>query len=93
MGKRIGCAREKDVFYYLEESSGQFEKENSLSLSLLFESSMPYKEKIWLYHHRLGHPSFSALKVMFPISFKEISVEHFHCAVCELAKHKHASLK
>ncbi|RVX02046.1 hypothetical protein CK203_025445 [Vitis vinifera] len=35
MGKRIGCAREKDVFYYLEESSGQFEKRIDLDKSAL----------------------------------------------------------
>ena len=51
---------------------------------------MSNKDKIWIYHHCLSHSSFSVLKVNFPLLFKEMSVKHLHCVVCELAKHKHA---
>ena len=73
--------------------SGQSRKENSLSFSLLSESPMLNKDKIWLYHHHLGHPSFGVLKVTFPLLFKEISVEHFHHSVCELTKYQRASFQ
>ena len=71
----IGHAREKGGLYYLEESSGQTRTETHLPLSFLSESSISNKDKIWLYHFRLGHPSFSVLKVMFPLLFKGIDVQ------------------
>ena len=52
------------------------------------ELSLSNKEKIWLHHHRLGHPSFRVIQVLFPSLFKSLDVENFHCDVCELAKHK-----
>ena len=54
---------------------------------------MSNKDKIWLYHYQPGHPSFSVFKLMFPLLFKEISIEHFHCTIYELAKHKCASFQ
>ena len=43
--------------------------------------------QIWLQHRRLGHPPFSTLKSLFPVLFKKLSVESFHCDVCQFAKH------
>jgi len=87
----IGRASERDGLYYLEAQSGRTNVENSLSTSFLSESVLSNKDKVWLYHRHLGHPSFSVLKLMFPMLFKESTIEMFHCNDCELAKHKRAS--
>ena len=49
------------------------------------------KDTIWLYHLRLGHPSFRVLKVMFPYLFQGSDISKFHCEICELAKHTRVS--
>ena len=46
------------------------------------------KEKVWLIHNRLGHPSFEILKCMSPDEFKGFCIKDFLCDVCERAKHK-----
>ena len=84
----IGHAKEKNGLYYLDTSSGNVGNGNQLPLSFLFESSSSNKDQIWLYHFRLGHPSFNVLKVMFPLLFKNIDVDTFHCDVREFAKHR-----
>ena len=45
------------------------------------------KTQVWLSHFRLGHPSFSLLKRMFPTMFGKLDIQSFHCDVCEFAKH------
>ena len=44
------------------------------------------KEKIWLWHRRLGHVSFGYLKKLQPSLFSDIEVSYFQCNTCELAK-------
>ena len=83
----IGHVKEKNELYYLDTSSGNVGNGNQLPLSFLSKSFSSNKEQIWLYHFRLGHPSFNVLKVMFPLLFKNIDVDTFHCDVCEFAKH------
>nr|KYP63246.1 Retrovirus-related Pol polyprotein from transposon TNT 1-94 [Cajanus cajan] len=46
------------------------------------------REKVFLHHCRLGHPSFRVIKLLFPSLFSKLDVESLHCEVCELAKHK-----
>jgi hypothetical protein len=89
--RKIGRASMRDGLYYLESQGGRTRVENSLSASLLSESVMSNETKIWLYHRRLGHPSFKVLKLMFPSLFKGFDLEFFHCNDCELAKHKRTS--
>lgn len=84
-GRRIGLAKERDGLYHLEPSS---KIRNHLSLSFLSSFN---KDTIWLYHLRLGHPSFRVLKVMFPHLFQGIDILEFHCDTCELAKHTRVS--
>ncbi|KAL5833169.1 hypothetical protein ACOSQ3_016843 [Xanthoceras sorbifolium] len=86
----IGRAKERDGLYYLEESSEQNKSENCFPMSFVSESFKSNKDKIWLHHLRLGHPSFHVLKILFPSLFNKTSVESFHCDVRELAKHKRA---
>ena len=54
-------------------------------------SSISNKDKIRIYYFCLGHPYFGLLKIMFPLLFKGIDVENFHCDVCKLTKHRWAS--
>ncbi|KAH0748613.1 hypothetical protein KY290_027845 [Solanum tuberosum] len=87
----IGRASEKGGLYCLDFHNGEYISKNSLSSSFLSESIMSNKEKVWLYHRRLGHPSFYVIKRMFPSLFKDLIVESFHCDDCEIAKHKRTS--
>jgi transposase InsO family protein len=91
--RMIGRAEARGGLYYLDNPSRQ-DRAHNLSLSSiasLSDVSESRKDKILLYHRRLGHPSFQVLKLMFPSLFKGVMIEHFHCDVCELAKHKRAS--
>lgn len=49
-------------------------------------SFSPQKRDIWLWHLRLGHPSFSYLKILFPKLFVGLSERSFQCETCILAK-------
>ncbi|XP_071919974.1 uncharacterized protein [Coffea arabica] len=76
-GKRIGLAKEHDGLYYLDTSSQpEFSKSAMSTLSSLFN-----KDVIWLHHRRLGHVSFSTLKIMFPSLFKGFDVQSLHCDI------------
>ncbi|CAL8085207.1 unnamed protein product [Prunus armeniaca] len=44
------------------------------------------KQKIWLWHRRLGHPSFGYLKCLFPSLFRSCDESSFKCEICILAK-------
>ena len=83
--RRIGLAKERSGLYHLESS-----QKTSNNLSLSFLSSLN-KDIIWLYHLRLGHPSFRVLKVKFPHLFQGLDIYEFHCETCELAKHTRVS--
>ena len=88
MGKMIGHAKEHDGLYYLDTRSGCG---GGVSLSNFSASLSSNKAKLWLLHCRLGHPSFSVLKVMFPSLFDNLKPEMLHCEVCQLAKHHRVS--
>ena len=47
--------------------------------------------QIWLWHQRLGHPSFTLLQKLFPSLFQHNNVSIFQCETCELAKHHRVS--
>ena len=49
------------------------------------------RHQIWLWHHCLGHPSFSYLQHMFPDLFVGCSVSDFKCDTCVIAKSHHVS--
>ena len=83
----IGCAREQDNLCYLELPNYNHEK----PYGLVCKGSSTNREKLWLYHRRLGHASFRTLRVLFPSLFSGISVEDFKCETCEVAKHKRTS--
>lgn len=91
LGKKIGYAREWDGLNYLETPSQSIIVKDKLPHSFVSESCSSNKEKVWLYHRRLGHPSFRVINILFPSLLKGLEVEIFHCEVCELAKHKRVS--
>uniref|UniRef100_A0A803L9R4 GAG-pre-integrase domain-containing protein n=1 Tax=Chenopodium quinoa TaxID=63459 RepID=A0A803L9R4_CHEQI len=79
-GRIIGRGIERGGLYYVDEETQQ-------GNALLAHGSPEYQ--IWMWHRRLGHPSFGYLKRLFP-SFKDIDFV-LDCEACVLAKiHKHS---
>ena len=64
---------------------------NWLSQICQLPFSLHQKNVIWLHHRRLGHVSFSTLKIKFPTLFKGLDIQSFHCDNCEYAKHTRVS--
>ena len=44
------------------------------------------QRQVWLWHHRLGHSSFSYLKHLLPDLFSDLQDSDFKCDACILAK-------
>ena len=74
MGKMIGLAREENGFYLLEKARGTCSTKSQLPMFLLSESLSSHNKDLWLCHYRLGHPSFSTLKIMFPSLFQRLGI-------------------
>ena len=70
-GRMIGLAKEMNGLYHL-----QLFHKTSNNLTFPFLSSLN-KDTIWLYHIRLGHPSFRVTKVMFPYLFQGSCIPSF----------------
>ena len=51
---------------------------------------MRVEKKILLWHARLGHPSFSYLKYLYPDLFHNKEPTDFKCDVCALSKQQKA---
>ena len=61
---------------------------NSCCLS---SSIISVRDQIMFWHFRLGHPSFSYLKYLFPELFKSVDCFSFQCETCYLSKsHKNS---
>ena len=65
-GKKIGSAKEVDRLFLLEEKM----QGDEIKKVYQAESSIAENKEVWLWHCRLGHPSFSYLKLLFPSLFK-----------------------
>ena len=48
-------------------------------------------KQIIICHLRLGHPSFSDLKHLFPVLFKNVDCSSFQCESCHLSKSHHTT--
>ncbi|CAL8994313.1 unnamed protein product [Prunus brigantina] len=76
-GKRIGG------LYYLTLPSAQV---RDRVVNIVQSCSVKDKQQIWLWHRRLGHPSFGYLKRPFPSLFRSCDESSFKCETCILAK-------
>ncbi|CAL9017436.1 unnamed protein product [Prunus brigantina] len=76
-GKRIGG------LYYLTLPSAPV---RDRVINTVQSCSVKDKQQIWLWHRRLGHPSFGYLKRMFPSLFRSCDESSFKCETCILAK-------
>lgn len=84
--KTIGYGIRKGKLYYLELISNS---SRMLTQALAVEENQGDKSKaleIWLWHHRLGHASFSYLQRLFPSLFVKHDISNFKCGVCEMPK-------
>ena len=84
LGKMIRKVRECDDIYYLEDSIIVNGQGQVASTGL---GSLSCDNEIMLSHYRLGHPSFSHMKSLFPTLFNYKNVSHLQCETCQLAKH------
>ncbi|CAL2255205.1 unnamed protein product [Prunus armeniaca] len=76
-GKRIGG------LYYLTLPSAPV---RDRVVNTVQSCSVKDKQQIWLWHRRLGHPSFGYLKRLFPSLFCSCDESSFKCETCILAK-------
>ncbi|BFG20494.1 hypothetical protein CerSpe_067680 [Prunus speciosa] len=76
-GKRIGG------LYYLTLPSAPV---RDRVVNTVQRCSVKDKQQIWLWHRRLGHPSFGYLKRLFPSLFRSCDESSFKCETCILAK-------
>ena len=81
-GRTIGSAKVINGLYYFDDDDSTREKVQGLSSI----SSISVQDKIMLWHYRLGHPSFSYLKKLFPMLFQGLDCSKFHCESCILSK-------
>jgi hypothetical protein len=80
----IGRGTKKGGLYYMEDFSlGRAHHVSSVP------GSKP--QQIWLWHRRLGHPSFGYLRHLFPNLFSNIETSEFNCHTCILAKSHRAT--
>ena len=59
---------------------------NKIAQGLSSISSLSVRDQIMVWHCRLGHPSFSYLKHLFPVLFQKVDPLSFQCESCLLAK-------
>jgi len=82
-GMTIGSARMVNGLYYFDDNFLRNKQALGFSTSI---SSLSIREQIMIWHLRLGHPSFSYLKYLFPVLFKNVDCSFFQCESCHLSK-------
>ena len=70
-----------ELYYFKDKTS-----DNKIAQGLSSISSVSVHDQIMVWHYRLGHPSFSYLKYLFPTLFKGVNPLSFQCEGCLLAK-------
>ena len=79
----IGSVRMIEDLYYFDDNHARNKQAKSFIGNVC---SSPVLEQIILWHNRLGHPSFSYLKYLFPYLFKGVVCDSLFCETCFLAK-------
>ncbi|CAL5350327.1 unnamed protein product [Camellia sinensis] len=81
-GRTIGSGSAENGLYFLDQPD---------KLAYSSTTSSTTSTDVWLWHRRLGHPSFHLLKHLFPSSFANHHVSDFLCESCQLGKQHRAS--
>lgn len=85
--EKIGSGKRSGGLYYLELEDNFYEKKGEVKAHLMNGNLKKENEEvIWLWHRRLGHPSFGYLRRLFPSLFLNCNPSNFHCETCVLAK-------
>ncbi|XP_078427688.1 DENN (AEX-3) domain-containing protein isoform X1 [Wolffia australiana] len=79
-GKKISSVRQEGGLLLLDD----LEEDDNHRVVYNTKSA----ERFILLHRRLGHPSFSLLKHVYPNLFKGIIIDDLICESCQFAKHK-----
>ena len=85
----IGSTRIHDGLYYFKDDQSTSRQTFLYGVASMSISST---KEIMLWHHKLGHLSFSYLKRLFPSLFDNKNFISLDCEICQLAKHTHISL-
>ena len=85
LGWRIGFSRICHGLYHLLVALVTLRQKENFMVAAV--TSIPAKEAT-LIHRRLGHPSFTLLKMIYPSLFKNCSINDLVCDACQLAKLK-----
>ncbi|KAI5340481.1 hypothetical protein L3X38_019755 [Prunus dulcis] len=83
--KTIGYDTRRGKLYYLDWAPDSKTKVGQ-AFTTSGASSERQRDKVWLWHKRLGHASFGYLKKLFPSLFSNFDVSSFQCDTYELAK-------
>ncbi|CAL2268192.1 unnamed protein product [Prunus armeniaca] len=83
----IGRGSEKGGLYLLDDLGGYTSSPTVHALQSATDSS----RDIWLWHKRLGHPSFIYLQKLFHSLLSSVDLPQFKCEICKLAKHHRVS--
>ena len=75
----IGRGTKRGGLYYVDDFS--MGKAHSVKHSSTWKD-----QQLWLWHRRLGHPSFGYMKHLFPDLFSSAGTTDFQCDTCILAK-------
>ena len=87
--EKIGSGKKIGGLYYLEDDSQDATK--VLAHLMSDDLQKKNKEEIWLWHRRLGHPSFGYLRKLFPSLFYNCNLTNFNCETCVMAKSHRAT--
>ena len=82
--KIIGRGIEKGGLYYMEMTNpGNLRASEVHQIQKKVSTD---EEQIWLWHKRLGHPSFGYIQTLFPLLFQHNKPSDFKCNTCILGK-------
>jgi len=83
LGRTFGSATMQDGLYYFVDNLSSNNSVLDLACSV---SSLLVRTQVMMWHFRLGHPSFSYLKHLFPSLFEKTSSKDLHCDICCCSK-------
>ena len=82
--ERIGSGKRHGGLYYLE--NGLQQSDDGALVHIMGDNMLKQKEEIWLWHTRLGHPSFGYLRRLLTSLFTGCNLSDFVRDTCVMAK-------